>query len=154
MRLTARSEYGLLALLDLASGYGGGPVSVREVAQRQDIPIKFLEQLFVALRKAGLVTAKRGAHGGFVLCRAPGSITVLEVVEALEGPLGQTLCAADGTCTKLGACAAASVWERASRALRQVFAGTTLAELCGAAESSQGHSSGRDASAKDASCRV
>jgi Rrf2 family cysteine metabolism transcriptional repressor len=117
MRLTARSEYGLLALIDLACRPDDGP---------------FLEQLFASLRKAGLVTAVRGAHGGFELSRPATSITVLEVVEALEGPLKPTLCGGEATCERGGACAAADVWGRATSALRDVFGSTTLAALAGA----------------------
>lgn len=131
MRLTARSEYGVLALIDLACRYGGGPVSAREVAERQQIPGKFLEQLFVSLRKAGLVTAVRGARGGFELSRPPAGITVLDVVEALEGPLRPTLCAGESGCERGGACAAAGVWTRATEALRDVLTTTSLAELAG-----------------------
>ena len=71
MRLTAKSEYGVLAAIDLACSYGAGPVSAREIAERQSIPPRFLEQLFVSLRRAGIVTAVRGAHGGFALTREP-----------------------------------------------------------------------------------
>jgi Rrf2 family cysteine metabolism transcriptional repressor len=131
MRLTARSEYGLLALIDLSCRFGDGPVSARGVAERQSIPLKFLEQLLSALRKAGIVCAVRGAHGGFALSRDPGEITVLDVVEALEGPLAPTSC--DGAdCCRSGACAAANVWTRATDALRGVFTGTTLADLASA----------------------
>lgn len=131
MRLTAKSEYGLLALIDLASRWGEGPVSAREIAERQSIPPKFLEQLFVSLRKAGLVCAVRGARGGFALDRRPSEISVLEVVEALEGPLKPTLCSAGSPCSRTQACAAASVWNRATAALKDVFDTTTLAELAG-----------------------
>jgi len=141
MRLTARSEYGLLALIDLSCRYGEGPVSARGVAERQTIPLKFLEQLLSALRKAGLVTAVRGAHGGFELGRDPHEITVLDVVEALEGPLAPTSC--EGTdCRRSGACAAGSVWSRATDALRGVFTGTTLADLA-SAQSAFDHDAGR-----------
>ena len=129
MRLTARSEYGLLALIDLGVRYGDGPVSAREVSERQGVPAKFLEQLLGALRKAGLVSAVRGARGGFALTRAPGQITVLEVVEALEGPLAPTSCDGGSLCGRSGACAAAGVWAKATEALRDVFETTTLADL-------------------------
>jgi len=129
MRLTSRSEYGLLALIDLGVRYGDGPVSAREVSQRQGIPAKFLEQLLAALRKAGIVCAVRGAHGGFALTRDPGEITVLEVVEALEGPLAPTSCDGGALCGRSGACAAAGVWARATEALRDVFLTTTIADL-------------------------
>jgi Rrf2 family protein len=129
MRLTARSEYGLLALIDLGVRYGDGPVSAREVSQRQAIPGKFLEQLLAALRKAEIVGSVRGAHGGFALTRDPREITVLEVVEALEGPLAPTSCDGGALCGRSGACAAAGVWAKATDALREVFLTTTIADL-------------------------
>lgn len=131
MRLTARSEYGLLAMIDIAGAYPDGPTSARGISERQSIPVKFLEQLLVALRRAGLVSAVRGARGGFVLTAEPASITVLDVVEALEGPLAPTMCESErgSTCGRSGACAAAVVWNRATMALRDVFASTSLAEL-------------------------
>lgn len=134
MRLTAKSEYGLLAMIELACRYGSGPASAREIAERRKIPPRFLEQLFVALRRADLVTAVRGARGGFVLSRSPNEITALEVVEALEGPLTASVCDTERghECDNMGNCAAAPVWARATKALREVFADTTLAELGGA----------------------
>ncbi len=131
MRLTARSEYGLLALIDIACRRDDAPVSVRGIAERQQIPQKFLEQLFGELRKAGLVTAVRGARGGFQLSRPASSVTVLDVVEALEGPLQPTLCGGAAPCERSQACAASAVWSRATVALREVFVTTTLASLAG-----------------------
>lgn len=131
MRLTAKSEYGLLAMIELACRHGQGPESAREIAERRGIPARFLEQLFVALRRADLVSAVRGARGGFVLTRDPARITTLEVVEALEGPLTASVCESERglECGNVGSCAAAPVWARATQALREVFASTTLAEL-------------------------
>lgn len=131
MRLTAKSEYGLLAMIDLAASVDATPVSAREISERQGIPAKFLEQLLVSLRKAGLVSAIRGARGGFVLARPADQISVLEVVEALEGPLQTTVCDGDRgqSCGRSGVCAAADVWNRATGALKQVFETETLAGL-------------------------
>lgn len=136
MRLTAKSEYGLLAAIDLACNHGPEPVSAREIAERREIPPRFLEQLLVSLRRADLVTAVRGAKGGFTLRRDPSEITVLDVVEALEGPLVSSVCdhARDEACQKTASCAAAPVWTAATRALRDVFASTTLASLANTQE--------------------
>jgi Rrf2 family protein len=136
VRLTAKSEYGLLATIDLACTYGTGPVSAREIAERRGIPPRFLEQLFVSLRRAGIVAAVRGARGGFELTRAPSEVSVLDVVEALEGPLQSSVCdqERESGCGKSGSCAAAPVWARATLALREVFATTTLASLAGTQE--------------------
>jgi Rrf2 family protein len=136
VRLTAKSEYGVLAAIDLACNHGTGPTSAREIAERRGIPPRFLEQIFVSLRRAGLVTAVRGARGGFVLTRDPQDITVLEIVEALEGPLASSVCdhARDAVCAKSATCAAAPIWARATQALRDVFASTTLESLGGSQE--------------------
>lgn len=131
MRLTVKSEYALLALIDLARRDSHEPSSAREVAERQGIPLRFLEQLFAALRRAGIVRAVRGSRGGFALEREASAVHVLEIVEAVEGPLRSTVC--DGgrqvTCARSDACAAGALWDRASRALREVFEDTTLADL-------------------------
>ncbi len=131
MRLTAKSEYGLLAMIDLACRATSGPVSAREISERQSVPPKYLEQLFVALRKGGLVTAVRGARGGFELSRPASEITVLDIVETLEGPLRPTVCNTErsAACGRGGVCAAAHVWERATGAVRDVFVTTTLDTL-------------------------
>jgi Rrf2 family protein len=127
----------VLAAIDLACNYGSGPVSAREIAERRQIPPRFLEQLFVSLRRADLVNAVRGAKGGFVLSREPDDITVLDIVEALEGPLASSVCdqARDEVCGKSATCAAAPVWARATNALRDVFASTTLSSLAGTQDS-------------------
>ena len=129
MRLTAKSEYGLLALVFLAERDRQGPVSAREIAEEQRIPIKFLEQLLVTLRKCGLVTAQRGAHGGFVLGRPADEITVLDVVEALEGPLSPSPCDGTRDCGRASSCAAAPIWDEAGEALRSVLGAWTIATV-------------------------
>lgn len=140
MRLTAKSEYGLLAMIDLACRADEGPVSAREISDRQGIPAKYLEQLFVALRKSGLVGAVRGARGGFALERPASEISVLEVVEALEGSLRPTVCDSEraASCGRGDACAAAAVWERATSAVREVLESTTLASLARTQEALDG----------------
>jgi Rrf2 family cysteine metabolism transcriptional repressor len=131
MRLTAKSEYGLLAVIDLACHAGCGPISAREIAERRNIPGTFLEQLLVSLRRAGIVNSVRGAHGGFVLAREPSEITVLHVVEALDGPLESPVCDAEpqGGCGRGASCAASAVWWRAQYALRRVLTSTNVADL-------------------------
>ncbi len=131
MRLTAKSEYGLLAMIELACRSSGEPVSAREISQVQQIPPKYLEQLFVALRRSGLVSAVRGARGGFTLNRLATDITVLDIVEALEGPLRPVICDSErvARCGRGDGCAAADVWESATAAAREVFVSTTLHSL-------------------------
>ncbi len=129
MRLTARSEYGLLALIEIASGEDT-PRSARELSERWDMPTKFLEQLLASLKRADVVRSVRGAHGGYVLARPASEISVLAVVEALEGPIAPSMCARESA-----ACAqarrAGAVWGRVSDAVRGVLASATLEDLAG-----------------------
>lgn len=128
MRLSARSEYGILALIDLAGSFGGAPLATRELAEGRGIPAAFLEQLLADLRRAGIVRATRGAHGGFALTREPSAISALEIVEALEGPIAPSVCSPDG-CSREPGCAAATVWTDVSGAVRDALAGFTLHRL-------------------------
>lgn len=129
MRLTARSEYGMLALIDLAEAYGERPLSVRALAEKRELPTPFLEQLFAALRRAGLVTGVRGPRGGFTLARDPKSITALDIVEALEGELAPTVCAQQGACDRSDSCAASSVWTDVASSVREALASWDLEKL-------------------------
>jgi len=128
MRLSAPSEYGLLALIDLATAEGARPMATRELAESRGIPPAFLEQLLADLRRAGLVRATRGPRGGFALARCAEEITALEIVEALEGPIAPSVCA-PGACGREDGCAAASVWSDVSGAVRDALSGFTLARL-------------------------
>ena len=87
--ITTKSPYALQALAELGRAGGDGPVPIGELARRRDIPVQFLEQLFATLRRAGVLKSQRGVKGGYTFARPPGEITVLEIVELLEGPLGR-----------------------------------------------------------------
>jgi Rrf2 family protein len=87
MRISSKGDYGLRALFDLALHYGQGPVRSREIAERQAVDEHYLNQLLIQLRRAGLVQSLRGPQGGHLLAKAPGEITLLEAIQALEGPL-------------------------------------------------------------------
>jgi Rrf2 family transcriptional regulator, cysteine metabolism repressor len=112
--ITTKSPYALRALTELGRSGGEGPVPIGELARRRDIPVQFLEQLFAVLRRAGLLRSQRGVKGGYAFARPPAEITVLEVVELLDGPLGRD---ADG------------VFADAAAAARDVLARTTIADV-------------------------
>jgi Rrf2 family cysteine metabolism transcriptional repressor len=111
--ITTKSPYALRALAELARA-GEGPVPIGELARRRDIPVQFLEQLFAVLRRAGLLKSQRGVKGGYSFGREPHDVTVLEVVELLDGPLGRD---ADG------------IFAEAAAAARDVLARTTIADV-------------------------
>src|ERR671910_870401 len=111
--ITTKSPYALQALSELGRS-GDGPVPIGELARRRDIPVQFLEQLFATLRRAGVLRSQRGVKGGYAFARDPTTITVLEVVELLDGPLGR---AADG------------IFADAALAARTVLQEATIADV-------------------------
>jgi Rrf2 family protein len=112
--ITTKSPYALRALVELARLGGGGPVPIGELAKRRDIPVQFLEQLFAVLRRAGILKSQRGVKGGYSFARDPSEITVIEVVELLDGPVGA---------------GAEGLFADAAEAARQVLAGATVADV-------------------------
>ena len=88
LSITTKSPYAVAALAELGRAGEEGPVPISELARRRDIPVQFLEQLFASLRRAGVLRSFRGVGGGYLFARAPDTISVLEVVELLDGPLG------------------------------------------------------------------
>jgi Rrf2 family transcriptional regulator, cysteine metabolism repressor len=115
--ITTKSPYAVRALSELARRGQSTPVPIGEIARARDIPVQFLEGLFATLRRAGILQSQRGVKGGYSFARPPSEITVLEVVELLEGELG-TDAAANGP-----------VWTDAVDAVRGVLAGATIADL-------------------------
>src|SRR5438093_8943017 len=87
--ITTKSPYALRALAELGRAGDAAPVPIGELARRRDIPVQFLEQLFAALRRAGILSSQRGVKGGYRFAREPSEVTALEIVELLDGPLGR-----------------------------------------------------------------
>jgi Rrf2 family transcriptional regulator, cysteine metabolism repressor len=114
LSITTKSPYAVRALAELARSGGAGPVPIGELAKRRDIPVQFLEQLFAALRRAGVLKSQRGVKGGYSFARDPSTITVLEVVELLDGPLG-----ADAN----------GIFSEAAAAARAVLEAATITEI-------------------------
>src|SRR5271155_5688768 len=87
--ITSKSPYAVLALAELGRTAGSAPVPIGELARRREVPVQFLEQLFATLRRAGVISSQRGVKGGYRFARDPSTVTVLEVVELLDGELGR-----------------------------------------------------------------
>jgi len=105
-------------------------VFLRDIAKREEISEKYLGQLIIPLRSAGLISSKRGAEGGYQLARPPESITVLEIVEALEGKIIIVDCLRDeALCQRASSCAAREVWKKLQEAIVRALGGITLAEV-------------------------
>jgi Rrf2 family protein len=133
MRISSKSHYGLLALVELVTNYRlRHPVQVREIAQNQHIPPEYLGQIMVLLKRGGLVYGSRGPAGGYILARPPEDITVMEVLHVLEGPVtGLDLRPGmhDRTVSPVTQ-RLMETWTRAQKAMEKVLEETTLADLC------------------------
>ncbi len=130
MKISTRGRYALRLMIDLAQQEEGRPVSLRDVARRQDISDKYLEQIVTPLSRAGLVRSVRGAGGGYLLTRAPEDYTAGDILRPLEGDLAPVECATDGEfCPRCGDCATVELWQEIYRAVSQVVDGVTLADL-------------------------
>jgi len=133
MKLSSRTEYAVRAMAELALMHGSDPVSLREIAARQDIPEKYLEQLFRQLRKAGLINGVRGAQGGYSLAGKPSDITVGDIMRAVDGPIAVCSCAAEGEgdddCERKPHCAAHPVWARLQSGIVSILDSTTLYDM-------------------------
>ena len=129
MEITRRTDYGIRLLLELARA-GGGPVSVRELAEQQSVPYAFARAVQRDLSAAGLITTVRGAKGGAVLAREPREITLLDAVSATQGTPSVSVCSHDSAwCSRSGSCAVHTVWCGADTMLRDYLSEKTLAGL-------------------------
>jgi len=131
MKISTKGRYGLRALLDLAThGSEGTPVYLSDIAKREGISEKYLEHIFGALHKAGLVKAFRGRKGGYLLTRLPDEITLNEIIAVLEGPCSLVDCVTDVTsCPKTDSCVTREVWSLLGSKIEEVLTGFTLAAL-------------------------
>jgi Rrf2 family protein len=131
VNISAKSKYAIRALVELADRTAGDPdrpVRLTDVAAAREIPLQFLEQLFSALRRAGVLRSRRGASGGYSFARPPETVTVLEIVNALDGAVSPAVCT-QGECEHLDGCGAASVWLEAKNAIDDVLRRTTIGDL-------------------------
>jgi len=130
MRLSTKGRYGFRALLQLALSYGRGPVHLKHIAAKQQISLKYLEQLIASLMAAGFVKSIRGAKGGYLLTRPPHEISLSEVFQALEGSLAPVECVDDvGVCQRANFCVTRDVWKEMKEALDKVLGPLTLKDL-------------------------
>jgi Rrf2 family protein len=130
LKFSARVTYGLRAVILLADRYGRGPVLGKDISKAEALPVAYLEQIMASLRRADLVNGTRGAGGGYVLTRDPKTITVSELVAALQGPLQLSDCPGGSACCgETSSCVVNELFESAEEALTKVFDATTLADL-------------------------
>lgn len=130
MKISTKGRYALRIMIDLAMNAGQGPIRVKDIASRQDISEKYLEQIIALFNKAGYVKSIRGAQGGYLLTKEPTEYTVGMILRLAEGSIAPVSCVdgADG-CDKKGACVSAMLWEKMNNAVNEVVDNTTLQDL-------------------------
>lgn len=129
MGLSLKCQYAVRALFELAKREGGGLVRLREVAEAQHIPRRFLENILNELRQGGFVESKRGKDGGFRLERPASEISVGDVIRFIEDSVHPVDCMADHQCPLTGRCIFLGMWEEAKRAVEQVYDRKKLSDL-------------------------
>jgi Rrf2 family cysteine metabolism transcriptional repressor len=112
--ITSKSPYAVLALAELGRSSGSDPVPIGELARKREVPVQFLEQVFAVLRRAGIISSQRGVTGGYRFAREPSTVSVLEIVELLDGPLGRD---------------AQGAFADAAEAARKVLSETSIADV-------------------------
>src|SRR6476620_4627986 len=120
MKLSTTTRYGVRAVFDIAYHNAGRPTQARDIARRQEVPLRYLEQIFQELRRARLVDAKRGPKGGYLLARKPEAITVGDVMRAVQGPIALLSAREDGKSSW------PSIWTEMGEKIGAVFDGVTV----------------------------
>lgn len=131
MRISTKGRYAVRALVELATQEIDKPIMLSQIASRQDIPQRYLIQIFSSLRKGGLVHSVRGAKGGFQLGRKPEDITLEDVLDASEGPIELVACVPneEANCGRVAECSTRGIWQKVNADVRQVFRQITLSEM-------------------------
>ena len=135
MKLSTRGRYAVMAMADLARQAGTRPVALAEIAQRQDISLSYLEQLFSKLRQGGIVTSVRGPGGGYRLAFAMDKIRIADIIQAVEEPIKATRCDAasiKGCTGQSGRCITHDLWEELGRQIHIYLSSVSLADIVNA----------------------
>ena len=135
MRIATTSRYGVRALFDVAYHGGGQPTQIKDIARRQKISQRYLEQIFNKLLKAGLLKSRRGPRGGYMLARDPSEITVEDIINAAQGPIVPVRCLSeegmeDPSCEIIDSCITRHVWRETQKLLTDYYRSVTIADLC------------------------
>lgn len=130
MKLSTKGRYGLKAMFELSLKQNSGPVPLKYIAKKQNISDQYLEQIFSALKKSGLVKSVRGAQGGYLLAKEPKDITVGNILIVLEGPVSLSNCLLDeDICENSNICVTKVVWEKIKKGIEDVIESITLQDM-------------------------
>ena len=130
MKLSTRTRYAVRAMIELAQNEMNRPLQLKIIAEKQEISIKYLEQLMAVLKSAGLIKSIRGSKGGYVLSRAPSQIVLNDILRCVEGPISTVECVGDSSsCARAADCAAREIWIRVEQAIENVLQSITLQDV-------------------------
>lgn len=130
MKVSTKGRYGLRILLDLALHESSKPRMIKDIAESQQISEKYISRLIIELRRAGMVKSIRGSKGGYKIARQPQHLTVLDVVEVMEGPISIVDCvSAPQSCARLDACATRDIWNKLNSDIRSCLSKITLQDI-------------------------
>jgi Rrf2 family protein len=132
MNISQKCQYAIRALLELSKHHGNSPLKSGDIAARQAVPVRFLEVILNELKTSGLVQARRGVRGGFLLACKPEELTVGKVIRLVDGPFDPVSCTGDGgktACPLREGCSLIELWMRAKNAIETVYDGTTFQDL-------------------------
>ena len=130
MMLTTKSRYAVMAVMEVASGDGNTPMKLADISANQNIPLNYLEQIFLKLRKASLVRSVKGPGGGYYLNSSSDQITVEHIIDAVEENLKMTRCSKDKSCRSNGVkCRTHDLWKGLGRQIRNYFAAISIADV-------------------------
>ena len=133
MRISTKGDYATRALQDLALHYDEGPIPIEKIAGRQALPVRYLEQLLLTLKRAGFLLSKRGVNGGYSLAKPPGQITLGEILRAVDGPIEPIYCVGEPPrqeCAREPDCVLREVWADVNKAVSAIVDRTTLQDVC------------------------
>ncbi len=129
LQLSTKVRYAARAMIELAVRYNVEPVQLNDIACRQDISVKYLEQIMAPLRARGFVRTQKGSRGGYHLAVKPETITLYDIVESIEGSIAPVACVDDESCPRIDQCVTRSVWMRVKEAMKKELQAQTLADL-------------------------
>ncbi len=133
MRISTKGDYATRAMQDLALHYDLGPIQIEEIARRQHLPVRYLEQILLSLKRAGFLESKRGVSGGYYLAKHPREITMGGIIRAMEGPIIPIFCVGSGkreVCVEEPLCSLRDIWADVRDAVVKIVDQTTLEDLC------------------------
>jgi Rrf2 family protein len=130
LRLSTKGQYGVRAMYEIAKGCNSGPITIKEISEKQDVSVAYLEQILNTLRKAGLITSVKGPGGGYVLSKEPGSISIGAILRELEGPVAITSCLdpKEG-CMRIEGCVTHLLWKSLGEKIEGFLDTMTLRDL-------------------------